>query len=97
MGNYDKLAALMGSHQEMAQFRKFAALNAKNLLYMQAELVHLEAELENIAYEDKHSRHGETESFDVSLFDLKDSSGTENDVQWRKVLEIRNKLKDYSA
>lgn len=97
MGNYDTLAALMGSHQEMAQFRKFADLNAKNLLYMQAELVHLKAELENIANEDKRSSHGEKESFDVSLFDLKDSSGTENDVQWRKVLEIRNKLKEYSA
>lgn len=97
MGNYTRLAALIGNHEELALFRRFAALNAKSLLYMQAELVHLEAELENIANEDSFSGHGEKESFEVSFSKLKDSCGTENDLQWRRVLEIRHKLKEYSA
>ena len=97
MGNYTRLAALIGAHQEMASFRRFAALNAKNLLYMQAELVHLEAELKDIEHNDRYSGQGEKKFFEFSLITLKDSSGTENDLQWRKVLEIRNKLKEYSA
>ncbi|MCJ1462994.1 hypothetical protein MMC07_001598 [Pseudocyphellaria aurata] len=95
MGNYSRLANLIASHPEMALFRQFASLNVKNILYMQAELVHLEAELENIEREDKHSKNGD--KFEVSLFDLKASSCTENDIQWRKVLEIRSKLQQYSA
>lgn len=97
MGNYTKLASLIGAHPELALFRQFAALNAKNILYMQADLVHLEAELEDIAREDRCSGHREKQSFEASVFDLKYSSGTENDAQWQKVLEIRNKLKEYSA
>lgn len=96
MADYGRLAALMGNHQELALFRKFAKLNAKNILYMQSELMHLEAELENVELENGGSGDPEKMAFLVSLFDLKDSSGTENDMQWRKVLEIREKLNCYS-
>ena len=96
MGDYGKLASLMGTYHEMALFRQFAALNAKSLLYMQSELVHLEAELSNIGLEDAYSGDGQKEAFRVSLFKLKRSSGTDKDLQWRKVMEIREKLKEYS-
>lgn len=96
MADYSRLAAAMGNHREMALFRQFSVLNAKNLLYMQSELVHLESELANIAQEDKCSEDSEKTSFHVSLFDLKESCGTSNDLQWKKVLEIREKLKAYS-
>lgn len=97
MADYTRLAALIGTHQEMALFRRFATLNAKNLLYMQSELVHLEGELANIALEDRCSGDGDKALFQVSLFDLKESSGTSKDLQWRKVLEVREKLKAYST
>ncbi len=97
MADYTRLAALIGTHQEMALFRRFATLNAKNLLYMQSELVHLEGELANIALEDGCSGDGDKALFQVSLFDLKESSGTSKDLQWRKVLEVREKLKAYST
>lgn len=96
MADYGRLAALMGTHQELALFRKFAKLNAKNILYMQSELMHLEAELENAELENAGSGDPEKMALLVSLFDLKDSSGTENDLQWRKALEIREKLLSYS-
>lgn len=96
MGDYTKLAALIGSHEELALFRQFAFLNAKNLLYMQSELVHLEGELANIALEDDRSGDGDKALFQGSLFDLKESAGTEKGLQWTKVLEIREKLKEYS-
>ncbi|MCJ1235178.1 hypothetical protein MMC14_003145 [Varicellaria rhodocarpa] len=97
MGDYGKLASLMGTYHEMALFRQFAALNAKSLLYMQSELVHLEAELSNIGLEDAYSGDGQKEAFRVSLFKLKRSSGTDKDLQWRKVMEIREKLKEYNT
>ena len=97
MGDYSKLAALIGDHREMALFRRFAALNAKSLLYMQSELVHLEAELSNIGLEDTYSGDSQKELFRISLFDLKESTGTKKDLQWRKVLEIRDKIKEYST
>ena len=96
MANYNKLAALIGTHQEMALFRQFAALNAKNLLYMQSELVHLEAELTSIESEDRCSEDSEKASLQDSVFNLKESSGTTRDLQWRKGLEIREKMNNYS-
>ena len=96
MANYTRLSELIGTHQELAVFRKFASLNAKNILYMQAELIHLQAELENIELENGCSGDAEKAAFQVSFFDLKESSGTKNDLQWRKVMEIRRNLKAYS-
>ena len=96
MVGYTELSSLMGTHPQLALFRRFASLNAKNLLYMQAEVVHLEAELANIVADDSASGESEKASFHLSLFDLKESSGTSKDLQWRKVMEIREKLKSYS-
>lgn len=96
MASYSRLSALMCKHKELSIFREFADLNTKILLYMQSELIHLEAELTNIELENGHSENLERVAFQVSLFDLKESNGTENDLQWRKSLEIREKLKEYS-
>ena len=96
MADYNKLASVVGSHQELTIFRKFSTLNAKSLLYMQSELLHLQSELEGIELENKYSDDTEKSAFLTSLFDLKASDGTSKDLQWRKVLEIRGKLKTYS-
>jgi hypothetical protein len=42
---YPKIARLMGENPDLAIFRSFRELNARNLLYYQAELVHLEDQL----------------------------------------------------
>ncbi|KAL9612009.1 MAG: hypothetical protein Q9167_003375 [Letrouitia subvulpina] len=97
MGDYNSLTSLIGTYQELSMFRRFAKLNAKSLVYMQAELVHLEAELAGIESEDKASKDPNRSSFHVSVFNLKESSGTENDIQWQKVLAIREKLRLYSS
>ena len=97
MADYTKLASLIGAHEEMALFRRFAILNAKNLLYMQSELVHLGCELDSIELENRCSGDNDKLLFQVSLFDLKSSSGTVKGTQWQKALEIREKLKVYST
>jgi hypothetical protein len=96
MDGYHKLASLVGDHDELFMLRRFARTNAKNLLYMQAEILHLEAELHDIAQEDR-SGCEKRRNYEYCVFDLKESFGINgSDTQWRKILEIREKLKEYS-
>lgn len=105
MSGYDKLASFIGLDRGLSIYKRFASLNAKNILYLQAELVNLEAELKNIALEDIRSENPEKEPFPYSVFHLKRSYQIheyENDqighpTQWLKVLEIRQLLKEYSS
>jgi hypothetical protein len=62
-------------------------------------LVNLEAELKNIVTSDRNSRDAEKEYFPYSVWHLKNSfhvPGKSDPTQWLKVLEIRQKLKEYS-
>jgi hypothetical protein len=98
MAGYSQLAALIGNHHEFAIFRKFSVLNAKNILYMQGELTHLEAELRMIAVENIHSRDTQKADFEFSISSLIASHASEDGHEhWAKILEIREKLKEYSS
>lgn len=55
MSGYNKLAALMGAYPEVAIFRRFAALNAQNILHFQAEIVDLEITLREYESADDNS------------------------------------------
>jgi hypothetical protein len=55
MSDYHSLANLVGRYPECAIFRRFAALNAKRLLYMQAELSHLEHKLTAVSQYDRRN------------------------------------------
>lgn len=96
MASYNRLAALIGKHQELAMFRRFQTLNAKSLLYMQAELLHLENELKSIELDDESSKDIHRASLHASVFNLKESSGGDHQLQWNKAIEIRDKLERYS-
>jgi hypothetical protein len=94
---YDKLALFMGRYSKLAIFRQFATLNTKNLLYMQAELVSDEAELEDIVHDDKYSLDAEKQKHHISWTALKEPLANGKPCfQLRKVLEIREKLEKYS-
>ena len=54
---YPKLASLIGRTGEVAIFKRFSALNAENLLFMQAELSYLENELRKIVDSDLRIEH----------------------------------------
>lgn len=66
MEGYTKIATLMGAYPEVAIFRRFAALNTQNLLYLQAELIHLESRLRRLENADQQSgdRQRQLLSFD---------------------------------
>lgn len=91
---YPRLASIMGP-RNLGIFRKFSELNALNILQLQAELVYLEQELKILIEEDHASGHPTRIMHAKSAYMLRRSTGG-NDRQWEKVLEIREKLKEYS-
>jgi hypothetical protein len=115
--NYPTLAQRVGNDPGFAIFRRYATLNAKNLLYLQAEIALLEDELELLELEDQRSDEEtrrnfqwvarllmedvEGESVDADGLDQVPAVGSKNpkmkSKQWAKILEIRAKLKEYSA
>lgn len=100
MKGYAKLGFLMGNFPEVAIYRRFSELSARNLLYMQAELRCLEVNLHKLAEEDDNSLHEDRKVYSLDWFALKDSiedsSEEGNDGrQWQTMLEIREKLEIY--
>lgn len=95
MEGYAKIAHLMGEHPEFAIFRRFRALNMQNLLYLQAEIIHLEAELRRLAREDM--KHGGRQDHPHDWWSLSQGQEEGDAKQWEKVLEIREKLEEYST
>jgi hypothetical protein len=97
MAGYPELSALMGSYPEIAIFRRFMTLNMRNVLYLQAELIHLEQELSDICAEDKQSADPVRQSYQRSWSTLEESVRSGGDhLQWTKFLQIRERLEKYS-
>src|SRR5436305_8864033 len=93
---YNKLAALFEDYDDLAMFRCFSDLGAKNLLYMQAELLRLAQQLRNqIEYDFKADK---AYAEDIANFWRALEKSSEGEVGWRQkqiMLEIREKLKAY--
>lgn len=97
VGGYPKLSRFMASFPNTAIVRRFADLNMRNILYLQAELVRLEMELDIIAKRDFASIDPSRNGFHESWWTLRSAIPTDRqDRQWRKFLEIRDKLDQYS-
>ncbi|KAL2831693.1 hypothetical protein BDW59DRAFT_157659 [Aspergillus cavernicola] len=95
MEGYDKIAALMTGDKGLAIFRSFKKLNAKNLLYLQAEITIKEKELNDIMQEDRDSQDFDREKFSASVWFLKGVA--EPSEQWKKWVELRELLEKYNT
>jgi hypothetical protein len=95
MEGYPAIAQIMSNHDELAIFRRFKELNMLNLLYSQAEIIHLEAGLKSLREVDKS--HPERDFYHRDWWSLAYSQEDGNKEQWQKVLEIRKKLEAYSG
>lgn len=98
MGNYQTFANFLGKHADMNMFRRFGSLQAQNILFFQAELAYLEDELcvirERRASGDPEKEHAK-ERHSKCFRDLqKDGESSE---EFKKTMEIRAKLNEYST
>ena len=59
MATYSNLSRLMGEHRDLLILRTFSDLSIRNLLFYQAELAHLEHELEEVEKEDQSCKDAE--------------------------------------
>lgn len=98
MEGYARLSHLMGTYSEFAILRRFRDLNMQNLLYLQAEIIHLEEELRKAVSDD--ARYAQRHYYPYDWWSLAhgddDESDDEPSEQWRLMLEIREKLENYS-
>lgn len=98
---YRKLASLIGAHPRMGMYRRFGELNALNALYLQAELIELEDELKFQAVRDMKSDCDGAKTYSRDWFTLSRPIVRQNEhstcnPQWRTMLNIREKLREYS-
>ena len=94
MAGYHKLSKFMVD-EKYAIFRQFKILANRDLLYLQAELAHLEAEFSSLADRDRNTE-GEQELYDANWYLLSSSKNREQDgEQWEKAMQIRLKLREY--
>lgn len=99
MEGHARLATLMGAYPETAIYKGFGALNAQNLLYYQAELLHLEEQFHNQLTEDRRR----SEDVDRKLFTkdwrtLSECCGDDGRPgTWQTFLKLRHCLRNYST
>lgn len=92
---YPGLAKFIGPNfdQGLGIFKHFAELNARNLLYMQAELMCLQEELRALTHLDENDSDLNKATYARNVWNMRKDSKS---VQWEKIMEIRSKLNAYS-
>lgn len=89
---YPRLATFMGHEPGAAIYRRFASLNARILLYRQAEIVCLEYELDQLEKDFAHHKH-----IHHSIRGLIHANpGTVGERVWKKIQQLDTALERYS-
>ena len=110
MGSYTALSRLMSQHPEVFVIRAFSELHTKNIIYYQAELAELEAELDRVEQEDQNCSESPRETYSkrwktlsgtgLSTFNPGDQAASQDArcrLQWSLMLRVRAVLKDYGT
>jgi hypothetical protein len=91
VSGYPAIADVMVEHPDFMIFQRFRVLNAKNLLYLQAEICHIEAEMKKRELQWKLAADHST-SYRLNDWPL--LTKDEKYLQW--VHKLRVLLKEYS-
>src|SRR5882757_3387453 len=98
MEGYNRLAGYIGSQPELAIFRRYLPLNARNILCMQAEILRLQDSLHVIIEKDRNSGDARRKQYEYNIGLLKGPHENHIDgLQWKKTLELRQLLREYST
>jgi hypothetical protein len=84
----------MAKYPEFAILRRFRRLNHQNLLYLQAQIIHTEEDLDKLAARDQ--AHPERQDYARDWWSLAHGRSSEAKQQWRKVRRMRSLLSRYS-
>lgn len=98
MAGYTFLADLIGRYPELAVFRRFLALNVKDLLCLQGEIIDQERRLRRTIENDRKAAEGSVRRlFEYDISALKGPHDIPGDsLQWHKQMELRKLLREYS-
>lgn len=96
---YPRMAAHMGLIPETAMFRRFGALNFRNLLYFQSELATIEDDLNELEWEDNKSPMGKKQDYVRDYYWLGSATAArDGDAKQRElVMKLRETLDRYSG
>ncbi|KAK2607899.1 hypothetical protein N8I77_006542 [Diaporthe amygdali] len=94
MEGYSKVAHLMAKYDEFAILRRFKTLNHQELLYGQAEIVHLEERLHRLV--DRDAAHPDRNFYSKDWWTLAHGLDQEGREQWRTIRKLRKKLDKYN-
>jgi len=106
LSGFAEFSAYIGSDRDLALFRRFDVLGARNLLYLQGELLCLEAQLAQFDREDKATAEDQSIDDDEAMQVLQAARDWESfcrhaqkDERQAKrmklVLQIRSAMKEY--
>lgn len=96
MHGYEKLARFLAANRGMESYRGFKWLQSLNLLYLQAQLTDLEAQLRHTIAEDLQASDTKRRHLIDSWMALNDSKAIPGlDLQYKLMIEIRSTLHDY--
>jgi uncharacterized protein DUF6594 len=98
VSGYPKVSGYIERMPEVGIFRRFGALGARSLFYLQAELIELEEELIKSEREDKTSNHMMRMKYSTDATFLKASEDEQDATiqkQWKLVQQIMAKLTQY--
>ncbi|KAJ6259656.1 hypothetical protein Dda_5294 [Drechslerella dactyloides] len=93
---YPSTAAIMSTDAELSVYRRFDRLNARNLLYYQAELMYLESKLDKLDEEDRLLENPEHKYHLRHYRELWDAQDERTEKRRDVVTEIRYFLKEYN-
>jgi hypothetical protein len=87
----------MVDHKDLGIFRRFAALDAQDLIYLQAELSLLDMRLRQHVSYDSQSEHERQTCYsrDWQTLSMAEHLDGATETRWQTFLEIREKLAKY--
>jgi len=91
---YARTANLMAKYDEFAIFRRFKRLNRQNLLYLQAQIIYQEEEIDRLVSRD--AAHPDRGRYASDWWALSHGKGQGGKEQWNKVKALRGTLEKYS-
>jgi hypothetical protein len=93
---YPRLAERIAVKPETGIYRRFDALNARHILYLQAELILMEKELRELEVRDNNSKGGNRSRYAMDYKSMLEEPSSEDRLQLELLKKIQKKLRQYS-